>query len=156
MVVAPTPYSRRPKGDPAAWARYFDGAHPLYEVADVNCQTIHRALPGEPCPGCWEQAIRADERVAVEEQLGEHPDRDPFDESAVIQAADLTRELPVPLYKAVRDAAARVMVQRGMTFDAVAERLGLGSHESVRQMLGISKPLPRTLKAKAKESVDAE
>jgi ParB/RepB/Spo0J family partition protein len=48
---------------------HFGPAHPVFQAAAARCLTEHMAPDGVACPPCWEFAVRADERFAVE--LGE-------------------------------------------------------------------------------------
>jgi hypothetical protein len=60
---------------------YLSGRHPLAGVARDMCASAHHCPPGAHIGGVacglhWEQAIRADERVAAEEDLGDFGPRD--------------------------------------------------------------------------------
>lgn len=48
---------------------HFGPAHPVFQAAVARCAAEHMTSAGVACPPCWEFAVRADERFAVE--LGE-------------------------------------------------------------------------------------
>ncbi len=102
----------------------FDTHHPLADVVS----RLHRAHGGKPftgigrigCAGCWETAIRNDERVAVEFDLPAlQIDPDYVDEVAVEQACTGQRPALTVQERAV--ALARLL-DAGLTRSQVARR----------------------------------
>ncbi len=97
---------------------YLGEEHPLASVARDRCRLEHprtrRRMGGVACGRCWEQAIRADERVVVELGLPAEPVADPelVDEVAVDRAC---AGEAVRLSKAERRAALLRLAGRGLS-----------------------------------------
>ncbi len=109
--------------------------HPLAGVAAAHCRDHDVPLVGGvACGRCWEQAIRDDERFAVENDLPRELTVDPedIDEVAVdrvCQGEALT------LTVAERSVAIRRLRATGLPITAIAERLHL-NHRTVNRALG--------------------
>ncbi len=112
----------------------FDTHHPLADVVS----RLHRAHGGKPftgigrigCAGCWETAIRNDERVATEYDLPAlQIDPDYVDEIAVEQACTGKRPALTVQERAV--ALARLL-DAGLTRSQVARRLGMATRDVPR------------------------
>jgi len=126
--------------DKASAARPYDAAvrpprlgrsHPLAAVAARLCEShlgsARRFGLGQvACGDCWEQAIRADERVVVELGLPPEPVADPnlVDEVAVERACAGD---PVRLSPAERRVAAGRLLERGLTPSQAAARLSMSA-----------------------------
>lgn len=112
-------------GRPASAAGHFTSAHPLAQVAADRCRRLHGGLPRwlVACGACWEHAVRTDAVVAAEEDLPELPERDPdlVDDVAVERACAGDR---VRLTRLELLAAVRRLRSRGVTYCAIAARLG--------------------------------
>ncbi len=108
----------------SAHTTHLGPAHPLAAVAGRRCRHSHPGrgflLGGVACGVCWEAAIRADERMAVECELpaaSPPPDREHVDPVAVELAAAGER---VPLSRAEKRAAALELAARGYGPGAIA------------------------------------
>lgn len=107
---------------------YLGRRHPLGSVARDRCLSEHRLstsrIGGVACGRCWEQAIRADERVVIELGLPPEPHADPdlVDEVAVDRACagDSVR-----LTKAERRAAVTRLLASGLLPGQVSAQLGM-------------------------------
>jgi hypothetical protein len=100
-------------------------AHPLADVAARACREPHRPLVGQvACGACWEQAVRADERVVAAFGLDPELAPDPFhvDEVAVQQAC---AGKPVRLTQVERQVAVGRLYSWGLSRLRVADRLGM-------------------------------
>jgi len=118
----------RPPEDQVRQPR-LNAQHPLAAVAARLCTShlgAHRrfGLGGVACGSCWEEAIRADERVVIELGLPPRLVRDPalVDDVAVERACAGD---PVRLTKAERRAAVGRLLASGLTSTQAAGRLGM-------------------------------
>lgn len=107
-------------------ATVFPERHPLAGLARKRCHIEHGTGVGSPpvaaCAGCWEQVIRADERVVVEFDLPRAAVADP----AYVDAVALERALAgvgVHLTKAERVVAVEILARDGWAPTAIAARL---------------------------------
>jgi hypothetical protein len=101
----------------------FAPGHPLAAVAAWRCHGhLSPVVGGVACGSCWEQAIRDDERFAVESELPRelHTDPELIDEVAIERAM---RGIPVRLTVAERTAAIAALSSRGMTPARIARFL---------------------------------
>jgi len=108
---------------------HLSGSHPLATVAGRRCRQSHPGrgflLGGVACGVCWEAAIRADERLAVECELPAAPpppDREYVDLVAVERAAAGER---VPLTRAEKRAAAVRLAAAGYGPGPISVRLAV-------------------------------
>lgn len=120
---------------------HFSTAHQLAPVASKLCQRKH-AVPlsaltgGVACGSCWEEAIRADERVAVEFSLpslaGDHT---VIDEVAIKRAIAGERTLTGQrqlLTRPEKIQAIALMADSGRTPYEVAIRLRMSTAEVIK------------------------
>ncbi len=110
----------------------FDPSHPLAEVV----ARLHGAHGGAPftgigrvgCAQCWEKAIRADERVAVQFDLPELDiDPDYIDVVAVEKACKGSAQ--VRLTPAESRAAVAKLTAQGLTLTQIGRRLHMASRD---------------------------
>lgn len=102
---------------PAVTRSRFSGEHPVAPAARRLCRGLHRvtghALVGKvACASCWEEAIRADERIVREFELPEDvtPDPDYLDWVAIERFISGD---PVPLTRAERREVTRRLLGAG-------------------------------------------
>jgi hypothetical protein len=128
-------------GYPVSRAAHLTKRHPLASVARQRCAGEHPResvmfIGAVACGACWEQAIRADERFALEFDLSSEPPsgRDLTPDPVAVELAVRTaragqrvRRLPL----AERAELAR-MVRDGETPWVVAVQLGLSGAEVTR------------------------
>lgn len=111
-------------------ASQLSSTHPVAVAAARLCAEHLGSQPGRigrvACGACWEQAIRADERVAVWFDLPSVPPvpaPELVDEIAVEVAAAGVR--PVSLTRAERLAAVALLLSRGLNVSEIGKRLRL-------------------------------
>ncbi len=110
--------------------RGFDASHPLAEVV----ARLHRAHDDASaarkvgrigCAQCWEQAIRADERLAVEFELPAL-DVDPdYVDTVAVERACKSDDTAVRLTPAERRTAVAKLTAQGLTLNQICRRLGI-------------------------------
>jgi hypothetical protein len=102
-------------------------SHPVAEPARRRCRNLHprtAAAVAVACGGCWEQAIRDDERVVVLFGLPREIEPDPtyVDEVAVSHAVAGHKPRLTPVEEA---EAVAVLARRGWSNTRIAEWLGI-------------------------------
>ena len=114
---------------------YFGRGHSVAAAARRNCGRTHHLPAGEllggvACSSCWEEAIRADERIVVECDLPREvePDPDYLDEVAIRRAV---RGEAVILTGAERREAIRRLSAAGLSKPQVWRRLRETTLDSV-------------------------
>jgi hypothetical protein len=118
---------------------YFGAEHPLAEVARHRCRELgHRSDPDHrvgpvACGPCWEAAIRADERFAVENDLDD-ADPVPADDLDEIALEKAMRGERVPLTEHERATAIARLHEAGLTAHQIAKRLHM-AHRDVEAVL---------------------
>ena len=112
---------------------HFVATHPLAEAARHHCRELnHRADLGRyigkvACDECWEAAIRADERFAVESDLDDAEPIAPDDDLDEIAMEKAMRGVRVPLTGPERAAAIDRLNEAGLTVHQIARRLRMGA-----------------------------
>jgi hypothetical protein len=105
---------------------HFSHGHVLADIAARRCRTQHQVsnLVGRvACGRCWEEVVRADERVAVEHNL---PPIDPIAAAAYLDEVAITRACRgerVELTHPERREAVRRLRASGTGLGAIANRL---------------------------------
>jgi non-ribosomal peptide synthetase component F len=111
-------------------AAYLGPSHVLASVAARHCRAQHPVptssrLGRVACGRCWEEVIRADERVAVEHNL---PPIDPAEAAAYLDEVAITRACRgerVELTRPERREAVRRLHARGCGLGTIANRLNM-------------------------------
>jgi hypothetical protein len=130
---------------------YLGWSHPLARIANRHCRAHNRpgisgwtgGVGAVACGGCWERAIRDDERVVVEYGLTRQQgaDIDVVDEIAIERAC---RGEQVRLTRVERSiAAVQLRDCLGLTNYQIARRLHINS-ELVRQALALAEATAAT------------
>ena len=113
---------------------HFVDTHPLAEAVRYRCRELgHRADPGRyigkvGCDECWEAAIRADERFAIENDLddAEPVPADDLDEIALEKAM---RGVRVPLTEHERNVAIFRLYAASLTDYGISKRLHIAQRD---------------------------
>jgi len=119
---------------------HFVATHPLAEAARHRCRGLnHRAEPTRhigkvACDECWEAAIRADERFAVENDLDDAEPAAPDDDLDEIALEKAMRGQRVPLTGPERIAAIARLNAAGLTVHQIARRLHI-AHRDIEAAL---------------------
>jgi hypothetical protein len=116
---------------------HFSTEHALASVARRLCEQRHSVplsarMGAVACGGCWEAAIRADERVAIEFGLPALAGEDAVivDEIAVERA--VAGDQDVRLNREEKRAAIAVLAGRGFSHTGVSKRLAMSGSEVIR------------------------
>ena len=132
----PTPPPLSKPRNPAALGKHFGPRHPLAAGARRRCVEQCHTPPGRAvCGRCWEQAIRDDERFAVECGLPREvvADRTLVDEIALDRACAGER---VRLTRSELRAAVARLAATGLCCSQIAGRLGR-NHTTVSRILSV-------------------
>jgi hypothetical protein len=112
---------------------HFGADHPLAVPARGRCRDLdHRTQSGSfypvACGSCWEAAIRTDERVAVEDGLG-NVDPVPADDLDEIALERALRGGRVNLTRHERHVAIFRLYAEGLTGNAIGKRLHIAQRD---------------------------